>query len=399
MIIEVATPATQSIPLGERVLMCAEAVEGSADLDQSARARVRLANCLNDLGAWEEADRQLQLARTEAPQNPSVVRAVGLMQFRKGAFEEGIRLYDQGRFQLSGFEKFNRPYAFRPWQGQDLANKKILVWAEQGVGDQIMYARVLHDLVEMGALVSVECEPRLIPLLRRALPTVEFTTQTVPLVADYIERQFDFQVSMFSAWRWVRTPGQFHETLRPQADLVQQFRQFWLGQDTLSRRRINVGLSWSSKAAATGAKRTIDPEQLSLLAQSCESAGIPVRFHNLQYDDRDGKTLSRRFGAPLWTDERGDPMTDLDRQCAQIKALDLVISIDNATVHLAAAMGVPTWVLLPKGSEYRWGMKDETSDLYPSMRLFRSRNHDVWGETIYGVAEALKQRFAKQTLQ
>lgn len=396
MIIEVATPAARSIPLGERVLMCAEAVLGSVDQEQSARARVRLANCLNDLGAWEEADKQLQLARKEAPKNPSIVRAVGLMQFRKGALEEGIRLYDQGRFQLSGFEKFNRPYAFRPWQGQDLSNKQILVWAEQGVGDQVMYARVLHDLVERGALVSVECDPRLIPLFKRVLPTVEFKTQSVPLVAAYVERQFDFQVSMFSAWRWVQKPGRFHETLRPSADLAQQFRQIWLGQDTTRRRRINIGLSWSSKAAATGAKRTISPEQLSLLSQTCELSGIPVRFHNLQYDDRNAKTLARRFGAPLWTDEQCDPLRDLDRQCAQIKALDLVISIDNATVHLAGAMGVPTWVLLPKGSEYRWGMKDQTTDLYPSLRLFRSRNNDVWGETIYSVAEALKQRFAKR---
>lgn len=395
MKIEVATPASQNLSLSERVLLCATSVERATNDEQRGQARLRLANCLNDLGAWQEADAQLEVALKDDPENAAILRSFGLMKFRKGAIEAGIRLYDRGRTQLSGFEKFNRPYAFRPWQGQDLTNKKILVWAEQGVGDQVMHARILHDLVDRGALVSVECEPRLIALMQRGLPTVEFRTQTVPLVPDYVERQFDFQVSMLSAWRWAKLPGQFHEVVVPSSKLVQEFKETWWAQDQGQKPHLNIGLSWSSKAAATGAKRTISPQDLSLLGLVCENAGVPVRFHNLQYDDRDGKTLSAKFGAPLWTDMAGDPLKNLDRQCAQIKALDLVISIDNATVHLAGAMNVPTWVMLPKGSEYRWGTHPQKTQLYPSLRLFRGHNDGAWGETILSVAEALRERLSQ----
>ena len=89
-----------------------------------------------------------------------------------------------------------------------------------------------------------------------------------------------------------------------------------------------------------------------------------------------------------WTD--ADPLKDLDNFTAQISALDLVISIDNSTVHFAGALGTPVWVLLPFSPEWRWFLNRDDSPWYPSVRLFRQKKMDAWDSVFEEVTKSLK---------
>ena len=115
-------------------------------------------------------------------------------------------------------------------------------------------------------------------------------------------------------------------------------------------------------------------------------------FHSLQYNanTEEVAALARRLGRPIYSDRDGDPMKDLDRQAAQIAALDLVISIDNTTVHMAGAVGTECWTILPVGSDWRWGDAERETPLYKSMRLFRNRHIGHWSGVVLDVAEALQ---------
>jgi ADP-heptose:LPS heptosyltransferase len=115
-----------------------------------------------------------------------------------------------------------------------------------------------------------------------------------------------------------------------------------------------------------------------------------VTFHSLQYDadaDEVG-AISRRAGRPLWLASNVDPRADLDRLAGLISALDLVISTDNTTVHIAGAVGTPCWVMLPPGSDWRWGAEGARTPLYGSLELFRN-GWPGWGGVVMDVIEAL----------
>ncbi|MEM7685483.1 MAG: hypothetical protein AAF293_11705, partial [Pseudomonadota bacterium] len=100
-------------------------------------------------------------------------------------------------------------------------------------------------------------------------------------------------------------------------------------------------------------------------------------------------TLSKRLGRPVFLDRDSNPLKDIDRLTAQIAALDLVISIDNSTVHIAGAVGTRCWAILPAGSDWRWGAQGDHTPLYASVRLFRNTQLHHWGGVLAELADAL----------
>jgi hypothetical protein len=118
-------------------------------------------------------------------------------------------------------------------------------------------------------------------------------------------------------------------------------------------------------------------------------------FVNLQYGDcrADLEAVRRDLGVEILHDESVDPLKNLDDFAAQTAAMDLVISIDNSTVHMAGALNVPVWVMLPAVPDWRWMLDRSDSPWYPSVRLFRQATAGEWTPVIARVAKELKHRF------
>ena len=114
-------------------------------------------------------------------------------------------------------------------------------------------------------------------------------------------------------------------------------------------------------------------------------------FINLQYGEHSEelRQLEESTGIHIYDWEDADPLTDLDNQAAQISELDLVISFPNATVHLAGALGTPTWVLLPFTPDFRWVLNREDSPWYPSVKLFRQHQYEDWTKVFSQVKNKL----------
>ena len=115
-----------------------------------------------------------------------------------------------------------------------------------------------------------------------------------------------------------------------------------------------------------------------------------VTFHSLQYDAdaEECAAISRLAGRPLWRAGNVDAKADLDKLASLISSLDLVISTDNTTVHIAGAVGTPCWVMLPVGCDWRWGGAGDRTPLYQTLRLFRN-SWAGWGGVMVDVIEAL----------
>ncbi len=160
--------------------------------------------------------------------------------------------------------------------------------------------------------------------------------------------------------------------LVPDRRLVEQ----WRSRLARCGRALKVGIAWrGGKDAETQKKRSIPLDQWG-----CVLTVPGVRFVNLQHGSaaQEAAAAQARFGIALDDGTDCDPLSDLDNFAAKLAAVDLVISVDNSTVHLAGALGRPVWTLLPFSCDWRWGLDGETTPWYPGMRLFRNRSLDDW---------------------
>jgi ADP-heptose:LPS heptosyltransferase len=147
-----------------------------------------------------------------------------------------------------------------------------------------------------------------------------------------------------------------------------------------------IGLAWYTKSRNTGRSRSID---LSVLAPLFALPNI--RWISLQYGDPDElEAQIRAAGAPIYIDRCVNQFTDMDLFAAQVSAMDMVLTIDNSTAHLAGALGIPVWVLLPFTADWRWLQTREDSPWYSTMHLFRQAKRGDWQSVVQRVNGALQ---------
>jgi Flp pilus assembly protein TadD len=311
-----------------------------------------------------------------------------LLHLLLGDFETGWREYESG-WQVQVGRGHRRHERYPSWNGSPLAGKTLLVWGEQGIGDQIMFASLLPDLIAQGARCIVEADARLEALFCRSFPGLTFVARGDAASAEIEALSIDFQTSMGSVCRWLRR-GMNDFPVRPgflRADPLQvdvprrRYVERFKGQ-------LVVGISWRGGSGQPGRARSIPLADWAMILQS---AG--VGFVSLQYGDsaRELATIREEFGVEIFRDEAIDPIANLDAFAAQTAAMDLVLSIDNSTVHMAGALNVPVWVLLPAVPEWRWLLGRSDSPWHASARLFRQAVSGDWSAPIAAAADELRQ--------
>ena len=313
----------------------------------------------------------------------------GLLRLLLGDLKSGWKSYDYGLEMSRGRSRF-RLDKHPIWMGSSLAGKRLLVWSEQGVGDQIMFASLLLDLLEQGADCVIEADRRLEPLFRRSFPKSQFLERKSVDAEDVDRLNIDYQAFMGSLCRWLRPDLESFPSRR--SFLRTDTARVALLRDRYRRRfgdRLIVGISWMG---GTGAVRRV--RSIPLMEWSAILSQPGVGWVSLQYGDHADELAAVRnaFGVDVFLDQAVDPLQDLDAFAAQTAAMDLVISIDNSTVHMAGALDVPVWIMLPKVPDWRWLLERSHSHWYPSARLFRQTMPADWTPAITAVANALAER-------
>jgi tetratricopeptide (TPR) repeat protein len=282
------------------------------------------------------------------------------------------------------------PETYPRWRGSPLAGSTLVIYREQGLGDEIMFASCLPQIMEMAKHCVVECEPRLLGIFRRSFPaaTVYASTPDGSLPPEIAELKPDFAIPAGSVPRFIRRElGEFprHQGyLKADPERVARWRER-LAQPGPG---LKVGISWTGGVRKTRrALRSIALEQwLPILATP------GVRFVSLQYTADAGAAvtaLHQQHGIRI--EHWAEAIDDYEETAAITCALDLVISVCTAVIHLGGALGRPVWVMAPYSPEWRYGFSGDTMPWYPSVRIFRQPAFGVWDPVTTSVAAELRR--------
>jgi Flp pilus assembly protein TadD len=335
-----------------------------------AEAHLCLGAALANQGHFDQAIASYRQAIQIRPDFPAAHLNLGLALLVTGDLEAGWPEYDwRQRAGLLPQKNFSQPR----WTGQPLVGKTILLHAEQGFGDAIHFIRYVPQIAARGAKIIVECPQPLVRLFQ-ALPGIErvvTTGQSLP--------NFDFHIPLPSL------PGVFHTTLNsipapiPYVFADAAATEIWRERINPSAGIRQIGFVWAgSRENLKDRNRSIPLEQFAPIF-----ATEKARFHSLQI----APPPASSFPLSDWSKY----LTDFAETAALIANLDLIISVDTAAAHLAAAMGNIVWLLIPFPPDWRWLPDRKDSPWYPTIRLFRRSEAGDWKKPIEDVAESLEQ--------
>ncbi|HYD65500.1 tetratricopeptide repeat protein [Azospirillum sp.] len=308
---------------------------------------------------------------------------LSLVLLLAGQDREGGEEYEW-RWRTPAFLFPRRRFPQPEWDGTVHPDVRLLVWGEQGVGDEVMFAGLVPDLLAAGLRCVLECDARLVPLFRRSFPGVAAVARRDPPAPELLGPAITHHVAAGSVAQRLRAGGR---PLRPRhpylaADEVRRAELRRRYEQAAGGRRV-VGISWRSGNARLGGVRTIP---LTAWAPILRTPGI--LFVNLQYGDCAADLAAARAaaGVEILHDPAVDPLRDLDGFAAQVAAMDLVVSIANTTIHTAGALGVPAWTAQPAAPDWRWGLGGEHGSWYPGVRVFRQDETGGWPPVIARIA-------------
>lgn len=258
------------------------------------------------------------------------------------------------RWDWSDFPSERRTFDMPRWKGENLEGKRVLVWREQGIGDEIRFTGVLPDLIATGARITFECSAKLVALFRMSFPDIEVRAEQPAAKRrsqDY--RDFDFEVPVGSLARYFRpTVAEMQTKCRPWLKRDAKIESDVRADMNVAPQQPVIGLCWRSF------NQNLYRNQHYLKAEYLAPLKLLGRskFICLQYDEcRDEVDLMREFGLRIYDFPNIDQMNDLVSASYLIGACDLVISAGTTTAELSAGLGVPTILFGLKQSQIRLG--------------------------------------------
>jgi tetratricopeptide (TPR) repeat protein len=351
-----------------------------------AEAYNNLGVCLKDLNNFNSSENCFKKAIEIKPDYAQAYYNLSFVMLHQYKFQKGFEFYEwrwKTKQKIGNKFKSNKPL----WSGEQ--NKNILVWKEQGIGDEIMYGSLLKELYVNCKNLLIFCDQRLIPLFKRTLPSkVKFIDNEKSIIND----DYDFHLPMGSMPLFFRKHITTFEK-SPKGYLKPDHQKTSYLRDQILSNSPNkiVGISWFTKSPNTlSSFRNIKLKQIATLL-----ATLNFKIINLQYGDtqKEIQNLKNETGIEIINIEEIDKFNDIDGLASLISACDLVVSTTNVTVHLSASLGIDTRVLLPLTPDARWGMKGKKSYWYKSVQLYRQITLGDWDHPLNELRDELHNMF------
>lgn len=273
----------------------------------------------------------------------------------------------------------------RPWTGAAAASR-LLLYAEQGLGDTLQFCRFATLASELVRDVVLEVQPELLTLLQRSLPAVDVRARAADMAAPGARPSHDWHAALLDLPRLFRTEiGTIPDRvpyLVPDAAMVQRWRS---RLDADAPGCLRVGLVWAGGARADQPRMAAVDRRRSLALAQFGVGGLDrVQFFSLQKGPAAGEAATRPGGLCLI--DLSSEIADFDDTAAIVAGLDLVVTVDTAVAHLAGGIGKPVWVLSRFDGCWRWLSERQDSPWYPTLRLYRQAAPGEWGPVLDRVA-------------
>lgn len=368
---------------------------------------VHEAICLQHLGHLEQADAVFAEAVRRSPEPTLLHWEHHFSLLARGNFAQAWEKYEV-RFDCGGANGVSDLAFAQPrWDGSN--GQHVLVYGEQGLGDQIMFASALPDLAAVCGTVSLAVHPALVELFQASFPDMIVLpirdgadTSECAAVATAAESRVEHAVSSVLPIGSLMTHFRNHASdfegkpfLQPSKSALEHWEK------RRSAREVSDGLSppfklgicWASNpaperffSARRAVHKTMPLDAMQPLLTRGDVAALAITNVNLDAFEAQATTKTL-------VEDVSSELTNLDRTAALMQELDLVITVDTGIAHLAGALGVPVWILLHQAGDARWGMwGDETSYWYESTRLFWQSEQGNWPDLIARVSRELDCR-------
>lgn len=302
---------------------------------------------------------------------------LGLVHLLRGEYEAGWPEYEWRRYATSEKNKY-QTFEQPEWTDQAISGKRLLLYAEQGLGDTIQFIRYAVPIKKMGATVIVQCQPALTRLLKTAagIDLLVDTNQPLP--------SFDIYTPLLSLPKLLGSTAETIPNTCPYLYPDTAAQKLWARRLEQSK-KIKVGFAWAGNPSHRNDKNRSCP-----LKHFLPLTNIPnTQFFSLQ------KGIANSSLAELSPSERVN-VIDLTRElddfadsAALLANLDLLITVDTSLAHLAGAIGIPTWLVLPFSPDWRWLLERTDSPWYPSIKLYRQTSAGNWDSVFSNVKNDL----------
>jgi tetratricopeptide (TPR) repeat protein len=344
----------------------------------NADAYFTRANALRGLSRYDEAIVSYEQAIALRPDFAMAKWNLSTCYLSLGRLAEGWKYYECRWFAQVTARP--RQYPQPAWQGGRLPGT-LLVWGDEGLGDQIIYASMFAELKHCADEVVAEVDARLLELYARSFPGLTFA----PLRPELYGGRVDAQLPISSLPRllrpdWQSFPQRTTGFLVPEPGRVRALRQR-LAADG----RPVIGLTWVSRNRKLGRYKSAQLRDFEALLR------VPgYRFIDLQYGDTaaERETVARELGVTVEHLDDIDNTNDIDALAALAAACDVVLTVSSTTAHLAGSVGAPTFVMVPAsfGNIWYWFRDRSASPWYPAVQVRRQAQQQSWSDVVAALA-------------
>lgn len=366
----------------------------SVNDEQRSSLAVNAGSILVDMGEFQEAEKYCRLGLKLNPDSVKSRANLGFCQLAQKNWAEGWSNY---RYCLGHEWRPRHQYADEPeWDGKGTGT--IVLYGEQGLGDQISFASMLPDAMKWAdknkSKLILDVSNRLTNVLRRSFPklTIYGTQGQQEIYWAEEDRKIDYSLPIGQIGEYFRTSDEsFPGTpfLKPDADRVFQWKALFE-----SKKKPVIGLAWSGGIPKTGSKwRRVDLEQLLPLLES-----VDAHWVSLQYKPAGEEIAAFKEKHPhidIVEYPHGTLTRDYDDTVAMTAALDHVVAMHTTIVHVAGGLDVPCWTFVPKNSQWRYGFEGEDFPWAKSVRILRQKERGRWGDLIKRTAGELSALFPR----
>jgi len=321
--------------------------------------------------------------------NYEALLELSVCQLKQLNYKDGWKNYKYRWYVKHNYEKY-RTYNFRKLTVSDKKITSVLVWGEQGLGDQILFLRFLFDLSLIAKIIYIDVDKRLEPIITRSFPQIKF----------YDKEKINFKYSVDYHIPIGDLPGFF---IKDNNDLKKQSQKYILSDPEQkyklktnfdSKNQLICGISWKSINDNIGKNKSLTLEDLKPILS------IPnITFIDLQYTDTkiERAELYSKYGLTINKISFIDNLNDLNGLSSLIDFCDFVVTISNSNAHISGALDKDTFLMLPKGKGNIWYWKSEKqkSIWYPSIQIIEQEVAGSWDRTVKDLRSILKGKISE----